>query len=70
MILQVQQYNKDHKGKCKVVDFEINLTRQRLQHKMRQNIIQYNNTRRHGFRAKITPDSNEAAVGELRREIK
>jgi len=30
----------------------------------------HDNTRRHGFRAKITPDSNEDAVTELRREIK
>lgn len=44
--------------------------RQRLEHNMKQNITQYSNTRRHGFRAKITPDNNEAAVGELRREIK
>ena len=39
-------------------------------HKNRQNISQYSDTRRHEFRAKITPDSNETAVGELRREIK
>ena len=44
--------------------------RQRLEHKKRQNISQYSDARRQGFRAKITPDSNEAAVGELRREIK
>ena len=44
--------------------------RQRLVHKNRQNISQYSDTRRHEFRAKITPDSNETAVGELRREIK
>jgi len=28
------------------------------------------NTRRYGFRAKITPDSNEDAITELRREMK
>ena len=37
---------------------------------MRQNITHYSNTSRRGFRAKIIPDNSEAAVSELRREIK
>ena len=68
-ILQLKQY-KEYKEKGKVVDFDINLTRQRLERNKKQNIIQYSNTRRLGFRTKITPDNNEAAIGELRREIK
>ena len=46
------------------------MTRQRLERNKRQNITQYSNTSRLGFRAKILPDSNDTAVGELRREIK
>ena len=70
MISQEQECNRDFKGKCKVIDFNAEVTRQRFEHKLKHGITQCSNTRRHGFRAKIAADSNEAAVGELKREIK
>ncbi|XP_065887523.1 mismatch repair endonuclease PMS2-like [Dysidea avara] len=65
----VQQYCRDDNGRHQVVKFDTNLVKQRLQHGYKHNTI-HGNTRIHGFRAKITPDSNEDAVVELRREIK
>ena len=67
--IQVQQYCRDDNGRHQVVKFDTNLVKQRLQHGYKHNTI-HGNTRIHGFRAKITPDSNEDAVVELRREIK
>jgi len=66
----VEQYCRDHNGRRQVVKFDINLIKQRLQRGGNKHNTTHENTRRHGFRAKITPDSNEDAVTELRREIK
>jgi len=65
----VEQYCSDHNGRQQVVEFDINLIKHRLQHGDKHNIT-HDNTRRHGFRAKITPDSNEDAIAELKREEK
>ena len=68
-LLQVEQYCRDNDRRQQVVKFDIDLVKQRLQH-VHEHYTVPDNTRRHSFRAKIAPDSNEDAVVELRREIK
>ena len=66
--IQEEQYGRGDNGRHQCIKFDINLVKQRLQHGCKNNT--FGNTQKHRFRAKITPDSNEDAVVELRREMK